>query len=170
MKRAKRTNEKIKTEIAKAIKDAARGSTYGPGVALEANERIHPEIIKMEESKKKNKSQMCPFPGCMGKNHKSTKSKHCKYYGCTDPEKLDEAILSYLVENYPDYYNGEIDGFFYNVIVVRFAGRCFFDGINISFRFPFFYFYLRAIEKFIILESSVQICHASCYVIISTKI
>ena len=111
IKRAKKTNEKIKLEIAKAKKDAARGCTYGSGIAMEANGQIPLEIVEMEKKKKTAKSQICPFAGCYGRNHTTTKSKQCKYHACTNQTELFAAIKTYLSECYPEYYEGEISIF-----------------------------------------------------------
>ena len=109
VRRSQKTNDKIKAEIIKAKKDAERGCTYGSGVALKRNATIPLEIMEIEAKKKKNKSQNCPFVGCLGKQHTTTKSKNCKYYGCKDQKQLDEAIETYLWDEYPDIYDGEIE-------------------------------------------------------------
>ena len=108
IKRAKKTNDKIKMEIAKAKKDAARGATYGPGIALEANGQVPLKIAEQEKKKKTAKSQICPFAGFFGRNHTTTKSRQCKYFECKNEEELFAAIRTYLSECYPDEFDGEI--------------------------------------------------------------
>ena len=106
--RAKKTNEKIRNETLKQIRDEKRGCTYGPVVAMDVNSKIPVVILEKEKAKRKFKSQICEFPGCFStKKHTSTKSKHCKYYGCNNKKKLDEAIETYLLETYPEDYKGE---------------------------------------------------------------
>ena len=109
IKRAKKNNDKIKKEAEKVMRDIKRGSTYGAGVAIETNEKLPFEVTKMEEQKKKLKSQICPFPGCLGRNHTTTKSRECKYHACTGREELDKEIETYLHETYPDYFGGETE-------------------------------------------------------------
>ena len=98
----------MKEQFKKQIKDAARGATYGSGVALlgDTPMEIHPEIQRIEQTKKKLKSQICTLPGCFEKGHKTNSSKKCKYYQYQDDDELTTAIKAYLAAEYPAY-NGE---------------------------------------------------------------
>ena len=111
IKQAKKNNEKIQVEAMKQVRDEASGSTYGPGMAMQAKAKLPPEILMQEEKKRTSKSQTCPFPGCFAKKkHTTTKSKHCKYNGCKNEGELEKEIATYLRDEYQytDSYTGEI--------------------------------------------------------------
>ena len=86
--------------------------------------KIHPEVLKMEASKKKLKSQMCSLPGCFEKNHKTSSSKKCVYNDCDSDDKITEKVLAYLRKQYPDYY-GEED-ILSCVCIILFVFFCFY--------------------------------------------
>ena len=103
-KRMKVTHAKMRKELEKQIKDYNRGATYGSGIAILTENRLPQFVLENENKLKKLKSQRCPLPGCMGKNHKSSSSKFCKYYGCSNQDELDEDMKKYLMSTYPDQY------------------------------------------------------------------
>ena len=123
-KRAKTRHDKMREQFKKQIKDAARGATYGSGVALlgDTPMDIHPEILRIEETRKKLKSQMCTLPGCYEKGHKTNSSKKCKYYQYKEDDELIAAVNAYLAEEYP-HYSGERT--MYSLFCTRFC-FCFF--------------------------------------------
>ena len=68
--------------MVKQRKDAARGATYGAGVAIETYTFQIPPFIKEIEAKKKIELNIeCPWPGCYINRHKTNRSKLCKYWG-----------------------------------------------------------------------------------------
>ena len=95
----------MREQFKKQIKDAAHRATYCSGVALlgDTPMDIHPEILRIEQSKKKLKSQFCTLSGCYEKGHKTNSSKKCKYYQYKDDDELIPAVNAYLAEEYPQY-------------------------------------------------------------------
>ena len=103
-KRMKETHVKMRKELEKQIQDYKRGATYGSGIAILTENKLPQFVIDEDKKMKKLKSQRCPLPGCMGKNHTTSSSKHCKYYGCVNQEELDEKMKNHFMEKYPDQY------------------------------------------------------------------
>ena len=103
-KRMKGTHEKMRKELEKQIKDYNRGATYGSGIAILSENRLPQFVIDDDRNMKKLKSQRCPLPGCMGRNHTTSSSKNCKYYGCSNQEEMDEKMKNHLMSKYPDQY------------------------------------------------------------------
>ena len=93
-----------KKEIQKQIADFNRGATYGSGIAMEAKESLPSFVVEDEQKKKRLKSQRCPLPGCLGRNHTTSGSRACKYYDCKNDEECFEELKKYLLLTYPDKY------------------------------------------------------------------
>ena len=103
-KRAKGKHEKMKKEIQKQIADFNRGATYGTGIAMEAQESLPSFVLEDEQRKKRLKSQRCPLPGCLGRNHATSGSRACKYFDCKNDVEFFEELKKYLLLTYPDKY------------------------------------------------------------------
>ena len=103
-KRARHQYEKMQNELQKQVVDAKKGKTYGSRIALETEEKLSAFVLEDDRKKKKLKSQVCPFVGCFGRNHKTTLSKECAYHGCCTRSELRMEIKKYLKKTFPEEY------------------------------------------------------------------